>query len=111
MCVSRTGSMPRAIKKRALLVGCNYPGTRGELTGCWNDVQSMRETLINRYGFNPQDICVLVDEPQQSPQPTGGVVKRHLEKLVRDVQARDVLVFLFSGHGIQVGVQNANCKP
>ncbi|CAK9206272.1 unnamed protein product [Sphagnum jensenii] len=94
--------MPRAIKKRALLVGCNYPGTRGELTGCWNDVQSMRETLINRYGFNPQDICVLVDQPQQSLQPTGGVVWRHLEKLVRDVQARDVLVFLFSGHGIQL---------
>ncbi len=111
MCGSRTGSMPRDIKKRALLVGCNYPGTGGELTGCWNDVQSMRETLINRFGFNPQDICVLVDEPQQSPQPTGGVVKRYLEKLVRDVQARDVLVFLFSGHGIQVCVQNANCKP
>ncbi len=111
MCGSRTGSMPRAIKKRALLVGCNYPGTGGELTGCWNDVQSMRETLINRYGFNPHDICVLVDQPQQSPQPTGGVVWRHLEKLVRDVQARDVLVFLFSGHGFQVGVQNANCKP
>ncbi|CAM6039384.1 unnamed protein product [Sphagnum compactum] len=95
--------MPRAIKKRALLVGCNYPGTGGgELTGCWNDVQSMRETLINRYGFNPQDICVLVDDPQQSLQPTGGVVKRYLEKLVRDVQAHDVLVFHFSGHGIQL---------
>jgi uncharacterized caspase-like protein len=104
--------MPRDIKKKALLVGCNYPGTgKGELTGCWNDVQSMRETLINRFGFNPQDIWVLVDEPQQSLQPTGGVVKWYLEELVRDVQARDVLVFHFSGHGIQVGVQNANCKP
>jgi uncharacterized caspase-like protein len=69
----------------------------------------MRETLINRFGFNLQDICVLVDQPQQPLQPTGGVVKRYLEKLVRDVQARDVLVFHFSGHGVQV--QNANCKP
>ncbi|KAH9539331.1 hypothetical protein CY35_15G052700 [Sphagnum magellanicum] len=103
MCGSRTGSMSRDIKKKALLVGCNYPGTgKGELTGCWNDVQSMRETLINRFGFNPQDIWVLVDEPQQSLQPTGGVVKWYLEELVRDVQARDVLVFHFSGHGVQL---------
>jgi hypothetical protein len=105
---SRMASMPRAISKRALLVGCNYPGSGpGELTGCWNDVRVTRDRLINRFGFQAHDICLLVDLPHRSPQPTWAVIKQHLRLLFRDMQAGDVLVFQFFGQSVQV-CKNAN---
>jgi hypothetical protein len=88
---SRMASMPRAISKRALLVGCNYPGSGpGELTGCWNNVRVTRDRLINRFGFQAHDICLLVDLPHRSPQRTSAGIKQHLRLLFRDMQASDV---------------------
>lgn len=40
--------------KRALLIGCNYPGTDAALKGCVNDVLNMKEVLINYKGFDEQ---------------------------------------------------------
>ena len=37
--------------KRALLVGCNYPGSNAELKGCVNDVFGMKEMIVDIYGF------------------------------------------------------------
>lgn len=88
--------------KRALLVGCNYPGTKVRLSGCANDVKRMHKTLVTRFGFAESDILQLLDTNPNGVQPTGANIRSYLAKLIRGVQPGDVLVFHFSGHGVQV---------
>ncbi len=88
--------------KRALLVGCNYPGTKCELHGCANDVRRMRTTLVERFGFDESDILVMLDTDPSTPQPTGANIRSSLNKLINSVQPGDALVFHYSGHGTQV---------
>ncbi len=92
----------KMVRKRALLAGCNYPGTKCELHGCANDVTRMKTTLLERFGFDEADILVLLDSDPKLPQPTGANIRQSLAKLVEDVQPDDVLVFHYSGHGTQV---------
>jgi uncharacterized caspase-like protein len=91
-----------AMAKRALLVGCNYPGTKCELHGCANDVKRMRTTLVERFGFDESDILVMLDTDPSTPQPTGANIRSSLKKLINSVEAGDILVFHYSGHGTQV---------
>ncbi|CAK9858013.1 unnamed protein product [Sphagnum jensenii] len=89
-------------RKRAVLAGCNYPGTKCELHGCANDVIRMKKTLLERFGFHEADILLLLDSDPKLPQPTGANIRQSLAKLIEDVQPDDVLVFHYSGHGTQV---------
>lgn len=91
----------RAVK-RALLVGCNYPGTKAELAGCANDVQNWRELLTQHFGFQDANIKILVDEGDEYEQPTGKNIKRELSHIVKESRPGDVVFFQFSGHGVQV---------
>ena len=93
---------PSIMSKRALLVGCNYPGTKCELHGCANDVRRMKALLLDRFGFDEADILVMLDSDKSLPQPTGKNVRRSLAKLIENTQAGDCLVFHYSGHGTQV---------
>jgi hypothetical protein len=88
--------------KRALLVGCNYPGTQCELKGCVNDVDRMRVLLVQRFGFHNDEILQLVDDDPSSRQPTGANIRQCLVKLIQGVRPGDAIVFHFSGHGTQV---------
>ena len=55
---------PGRCRKRALLVGINYPGTSGELHGCCNDVRRMHKFLTSECGWSshPETMMVLTDE-------------------------------------------------
>ena len=64
-----------ASQARALLVGCNYPGSTAELKGCINDVHTMKSLLVNIYGFKEQDITVMIDTDSTYPKPTGANIK------------------------------------
>lgn len=88
--------------KRALLVGCNYPGTKVELHGCANDVKRMKNTLITRFGFDEEDILVLLDTDRSGMQPTGANIRNCLAKMIAGIRPGDVMVFHYSGHGTQV---------
>lgn len=90
------------MSRRALLVGCNYPGTKCELHGCANDVRRMKALLQERFGFQEDDILVMLDTDESLPQPTGRNIRRCLAKLIDGTQPGDVLVFHYSGHGTQV---------
>ena len=61
--------------KRALIVGCNYPGSTHELKGCSNDVQNMYSLLHDVFGYKPEDIVVMLDTNAQTLQPTGANIK------------------------------------
>lgn len=85
------------MKKRALLVGINYPGTNHALRGCVNDVMLMSEILTSRFGFPTKEKRMLTD----ASATTANILKR-LDWLVEDAQPGDVLYFHYSGHGSQM---------
>ena len=91
-------------RKRALLVGINYPGTKAELKGCHNDVARMRRCLVDRFGFDDDGvgIRVLDDADPAAPQPTGANIRRELARLVADARPGDSLFFHYSGHGTRL---------
>ncbi|GAB2267067.1 hypothetical protein Dimus_002049 [Dionaea muscipula] len=87
-------------KRLAVLVGCNYPETEYELQGCINDVLAMRDMLVDRFGFSPDDVELLTDEPGSTTiMPTGANIKKALERMVDQANEGDVLYFHYSGHG------------
>ena len=88
--------------KRALLVGCNYPNTKAELSGCANDVENWKELLTNYFGFDEADIKILVDTGEGYARPTGKNIKKELIRIVRTSKPGDIVFFQFSGHGVQV---------
>ncbi|XP_020671843.2 metacaspase-9 [Dendrobium catenatum] len=88
------------IKKRlATLVGCNYAGTRNELRGCINDVEAMRDLLIDRFGFDASNIVILTDEPGAQLLPTGANIRQALRRMIDQANSGDIVFFHYSGHG------------
>ncbi|AKG20737.1 caspase family protein [Calothrix sp. 336/3] len=86
-------------RKLALLVGINeYSGEINPLRGCVNDVLLQKELLIHRFGFQPQDIKILIDK-QATRQ---GILTAFEQHLINQAKPGDVVVFHFSGHGSQV---------
>ncbi|KAJ7949027.1 Metacaspase [Quillaja saponaria] len=88
--------------KKAVLIGCNYPGTNAELKGCINDVKRMYKCLLDRYGFSEEDITVLIDTDNSYRQPTGKNIRSSLSKLIRSARPGDVLFVHYSGHGTRL---------
>ncbi|XP_072988324.1 metacaspase-4-like [Typha latifolia] len=88
--------------KKALLIGCNYPGTKAELRGCINDVKRMRHCLIERYGFADEDVAVLVDTDDSYTQPTGANIRKAVADLIASADEGDYLFVHYSGHGTRL---------
>jgi hypothetical protein len=86
-------------RKLALLIGINkYENGINPLNGCVNDVLLQKNLLIHRFGFNPKDIKILIDE-QATRQ---GILTAFEQHLINQAKPGDVVVFHFSGHGSQV---------
>ena len=91
----------QAQKKYALVIGINdyydAPGKLYEksLKGCVNDALSIKELLINRFGYDAADITTLFN---------GEATKRNLLEKIRlilgKVKPGDAFVFYYSGHGV-----------
>ncbi|MCJ1400227.1 hypothetical protein MMC11_003431 [Xylographa trunciseda] len=88
--------------RKALLVGINYFGQRGQLRGCINDVKNMSTYLNNHFNYKREDMVILTDD-QQNPmsQPTKQNILRAMHWLVKDAKPDDSLFFHYSGHGGQ----------
>lgn len=89
-------------KRKALLIGINYFGQKGQLRGCINDVKNMSSYLNQAFGYAREDMVILTDD-QQNPmsQPTKVNILRAMHWLVKDAQPNDSLFFHYSGHGGQ----------
>lgn len=89
--------------KKALLIGINYFGQGGELRGCINDVNNIKN-LIQSRGFSddPSHMVILTDD-QRDPrfQPTRDNIIQAMYWLVDGAQPNDSLFFHYSGHGSQ----------
>ncbi|KAJ9620988.1 Ca(2+)-dependent cysteine protease [Taxawa tesnikishii (nom. ined.)] len=89
-------------RRKALLIGINYFGQRGQLRGCINDVKNMSTYLNEHFGYKREDMVILTDD-QQNPmsQPTKANIFRAMHWLVKDARPNDSLFFHYSGHGGQ----------
>lgn len=89
-------------RRKALLIGVNYFGQRGQLRGCINDVKNMSNYLNGFFGYKREDMVILTDD-QQNPmsQPTKANILRAMHWLVKDARPNDSLFFHYSGHGGQ----------
>ncbi|KAK3081753.1 hypothetical protein LTS18_003069 [Coniosporium uncinatum] len=89
-------------RRKALLIGINYFGQRGQLRGCINDVKNMSAYLNGHFGYKREDMVTLTDD-QQNPmsQPTKANILRAMHWLVKDARPNDSLFFHYSGHGGQ----------
>ncbi|KAI5579164.1 hypothetical protein BDE02_08G072600 [Populus trichocarpa] len=88
--------------KKAVLIGCNYPGTKAELKGCVNDVKRMCRCLVDRYGFYEDNITILIDTDDSYTLPTGKNVRKALNDLVLSSEPGDFLFVHYSGHGTRL---------
>jgi hypothetical protein len=85
-------------RRKALLIGINYFGQRGQLRGCINDVRNMMGFLKESFGYQREDTVILTDD-QQNPmsQPTKQNMLQAMHWLVNDAQPNDSLFFHYSG--------------
>ncbi|GAA0140155.1 hypothetical protein LIER_01561 [Lithospermum erythrorhizon] len=95
-------------RRLAVLVGCNYPDTRNELHGCYNDVLAMKELLKSeRFGFEEDNIEIMTDKHGSSNMPTGVNIKKALSKMIDQAKPGDVLIFHYSGHGTLIDLNKS----
>lgn len=94
-------------RRKALLIGINYFGQRGQLRGCINDVRNMTAYLVEHFGYKREDMVILTDD-QQNPmsQPTKQNILRAMHWLVKDARPNDSLFFHYSGT-----IPNAGLSP
>ena len=85
-------------RRKALLIGINYFGQRGQLRGCINDTAQMSSYLNSNFGYAREDMVILTDDQQnQMSQPTKQNMIRAMQWLVRDARPNDSLFFHYSG--------------
>ncbi|KAL6759392.1 metacaspase type I [Haematococcus lacustris] len=93
---------PGGPQKKAVLVGCSYPGTRAQLNGCINDVKCMKHLLTTRFGFHDSNIILLRDDERHPDfYPSRANINRAMQWLMTGQQPGSSLFFHFSGHGSQ----------
>jgi metacaspase-1 len=92
--------------KKALCVGINdYPFENNDLNGCVNDAKAWADLLVDHYGFDRNDVTLLLDS-----QATKKNILAALDKLVNGAQPGDLLVFTNSSHGTYVADKDGDEK-
>ena len=92
---------PGAPGKLALLVGINnykYSDRISTLAGSLNDVEEMRQLLIGKFEFPPENILVLTD----SQAAHAAIINAIQTHLIAKARPGDIVVFHYSGHGSQM---------
>jgi len=86
-------------QKHALLVGVgDYIIQKHSLLGPKNDVPAVRQLLIEKYGFRPENIEVVQDQEATR----SNIVAAFERRLIAPVSAGDIALFYFTGHGTQI---------
>ena len=80
--------------KKALLIGINYTGTKNELFGCINDVNGIKERIMQQGFTTINSITDLT-----TTKPTRVNILKEFTNLLVNSQAGDLLFFMYSGHG------------
>ncbi|KAM0521834.1 hypothetical protein ACHAPE_002396 [Trichoderma viride] len=96
-------------KRKALLIGINYFGSKAELKGCINDVHNVSAFLIDKYNYKREDMVILTDD-QSEPRmrPTKRNIQDAMHWLVDGARPNDSLFLHYSGHGGQTEDQDGD---
>lgn len=87
-------------RRKALLIGINYYGTKNELRGCINDVKNMSQFLNQYYNYLYDDMVILTDDQRELARlPTRENILRGMQWLVKDARPNDSYFFHISLHG------------
>jgi hypothetical protein len=87
--------------RRAVLIGINYVGQKGQLSGCHNDANNIKKYLIKNQGFQEKDMLILMDDGRHHP-PTRANIMNAFDRVVQYSKAGDVVFIHYSGHGGRV---------
>ena len=87
--------------KRALLIGCNYYGSKIPLNGCINDIVNMSHFLKDALNYKAKDILELRDD-NPSSMPTKANILSTLKMAVDSSSTLSELWIHYSGHGSQI---------
>jgi hypothetical protein len=97
-------------QKFALLFGCDYPGTPFELSGCVNDANNVKSFLIEKRGFDLENIQTIYNQQMTKARMASELrtfaLKTHV---VAGTGKIPTGVLGYSGHGIRVS-QNGNAR-
>ncbi len=86
--------------KKALLIGINYRKTSSELNGCINDVNSVKELLTTKFGYEEDNITIITDDTKR--KPTKKNIIRQLKNIIKSSSEGDEIWIHYSGHGTYV---------
>ncbi len=91
---------PRQNMKFSLLVGCNYVGQNGALVNSHNDINTMKDYIVNVHGFPEHDdyMTVLLDDKKHQ-KPTHGNILKALQRIALRSRPGDAVFIQFVGHG------------
>lgn len=95
--------------KRAVLIGINYVGQQGELSGCHNDVLNMIGYIKDVHGFKDDNIVILMDDGINT-SPTKANIMEAYKNLVDTSEAGDAVFCHYSGHGGKLRDDNGDEK-
>lgn len=86
--------------KLALLIGINYKNTESQLNGCINDVLNIKNTLINKFNYHPNNIILLTDDTYKKPT-INNILYSIYQLLIKCYRNRNIneVWFHYSGHG------------
>lgn len=89
---------------KAVCIGINYFGTSHQLRGCINDAHDMRDLLVEQYGYRPENVRLMTDDPSTPAalQPTRQNILDAFAWLRSDLAAGDKVALTYSGHGSHV---------
>ena len=82
--------------KRAVLIGINYEGQKGELSGCHNDVRNIAKYLKEVQGFKDSNVTILMDDGRHK-NPTKSEIMKAYKKIVKESDDGDVVFCHYSG--------------
>lgn len=82
--------------RRAILVGINYVGQQGELSGCHNDAKNIGKYLQDYHGFEESNMLILMDDGQHH-NPTRANLISSFERIGQYSQPGDVVFMHYSG--------------
>ncbi len=98
---------PTKNTQRAVLIGINYTGQSGQLSGCHNDVHNIAKYLMDVQGFRKENVTILLDDGVHK-SPTKSAILSAYKRLVKESKDGDVVFCHYSGHGGRVRDDNGD---
>jgi len=95
-------ALPPSEKRWALLIGVDEyeDGSIGRLVGAANDARALKKVLVRSAGFPEDQVVVLATGDGRGSEPTRSNILERLSTVTRLAPKDGLLLFAFSGHGI-----------